>query len=160
MGRTARIVLIVTAALVALLVLCAGVAVVMFLNRDDDRPVPRPTRAAPATTQVRERTTVTGLLRLRNPAAVARNCLATSPFLDIGSATSVKLVDENGATVGRGFLGRGTPEGTEYCVFDFEIFRVPTDAASYELQIGPDRRYPRTRAELVADDWRFEVEVV
>jgi len=102
---------------------------------------------------------ITGTEILTNTGASPANApcsgdYGAATFEDLGTGTMVGVTDQNGNVLGTSKLGPGkvnTANGGE-CVWKFKV-RVPTNAASYNIQVGQRPVVTFAQSNLASNKW-------
>lgn len=128
----------------------------------DSAPTPSP--GPPSTETVRpepsdevDLVAISGVLDLLDSETADAGCEGQGGYSDIDAGTQVVVRDGSGEILGSTNLGPGEVEDGVACIYEFLIIGVPDDRKQYVLEIGRRGQVVSSRAEMLADEWSFEV---
>ena len=100
---------------------------------------------------------ISGVLDLLDSETADAGCEGQGGYSDIDAGTQVVVRDGSGEILGSTNLGPGEVEDGVACIYEFLVIGVPDDRKQYVLEIGRRGQVVSSRAEMLADEWSFEV---
>lgn len=100
---------------------------------------------------------ISGVLDLLDSETADAGCEGQGGYSDIDAGTEVVVRDGSGEILGSTNLGPGEVEDGVACIYEFLVIGIPDDRKQYVLEIGRRGQVVSSRAEMLADEWSFEV---
>ena len=100
---------------------------------------------------------ISGVLDLLDSETADAGCEGQGGYSDIDAGAQVVVRDGSGEILGSTNLGPGEVEDEVACIYEFLVIGVPDDRKQYVLEIGRRGQVVSSRAEMLADEWSFEV---